>query len=81
MADKIQKIRNLDPAFQTIHLISIGGWNAPHPVTTHSAEDVYQSWRDWNTVTIARPDKGFYGKKITVLFEIKKKLSPLQLKK
>lgn len=32
----------------TVHLISIGGWNAPHPDTTNSAEAVYANWIEWN---------------------------------
>ena len=40
VAKMIQKIRQLD--LPTTHLISIGGWNSPHPDTTHSAETVFQ---------------------------------------
>lgn len=32
----------------TIHMISIGGWNAPHPNTTMSTKAVYDNWVIWN---------------------------------
>jgi hypothetical protein len=32
----------------TISLISVGGWNAPHPDTTNSADAVYAHWVEWN---------------------------------
>lgn len=41
-----EKIR--DKNLSTIHLISIGGWNSPHPDTTNSAEDVYRHWVRWS---------------------------------
>ena len=44
-----------------VHLISIGGWNAPHPSTSSSALETFQNWNKWNTEIIARPEKGFYG--------------------
>ena len=62
VAEKIQKIRNLNLTTPTTHLISIGGWNAPHPDTSHSASEMYDAWRKWNTETIVDPDRGFYGK-------------------
>ena len=39
----------------------IGGWNAPHPDTSNSAEDVFAALDHWNRVTVARADKGFFG--------------------
>ncbi len=59
VADVIKTIRDLE--FPTVHLISIGGWNSPHPDTSVSAEDMYNCWNDWNRHTVARPDKGFFG--------------------
>jgi hypothetical protein len=59
VADKIQKIRELN--LPTIHLISIGGWNSPHPDTSNSAEAVYEAWDRWNREIAARPEKGFLG--------------------
>ena len=32
----------------TIHMISIGGWNAPHPNTSMSTRVVYNNWVNWN---------------------------------
>jgi chitinase len=32
----------------TTHLISIGGWDAPHPETTNPPNTVYESWVQWN---------------------------------
>ena len=61
VAEIIEKIRNLDPPCPTTHLISIGGWNAPHPVTTHSTEEMYSAWVTWNTHTITCSERGFYG--------------------
>ena len=34
---------------QTTHLVSIGGWNAPHPDTSLSGEEWFQVWQEWNT--------------------------------
>ena len=62
VAKMIERIRTLDPAHSTTHLISIGGWNAPHPDSTYSATDVYNAWHKWNTETIISPEHGFYGK-------------------
>jgi hypothetical protein len=45
----ITRIRELN--LPTIHLISIGGWNSPHPDTSNSAESVYESWKLWNQGT------------------------------
>jgi len=33
----------------TVHLISVGGWNAPHPETSLSGEEWFQVWRAWNS--------------------------------
>lgn len=35
----------------TIHLISIGGWNAPHPDTSNPPDIVYNNWVKWNNDT------------------------------
>ena len=61
VAKMIERIRTLDPAHSTTHLISIGGWNAPHPDSTYSATDVYNAWHKWNTETIISAKHGFYG--------------------
>lgn len=59
VADIVKKIRDMN--LETVHLISIGGWNSPHPDTTNPTENVYAMWNKWNTETIASPEKGFYG--------------------
>jgi chitinase len=32
----------------TVHMISIGGWDAPHPDTTNSPAKVYSAFKAWN---------------------------------
>jgi chitinase len=32
----------------TTHLVSVGGWGAPLPVTAFSAEEMWAAWKDWN---------------------------------
>lgn len=59
VGEKVKQIREL--GLETIHLISIGGWNSPHPDTTHSAETWFNYWNHWNRNIAARPDQGFYG--------------------
>ena len=59
VADKVKRIREL--GLETVHLISIGGWNSPHPDTTNGADVVYDHWNWWNRNFAARPEKGFYG--------------------
>jgi hypothetical protein len=61
VAQKIKQIRDLDLTCPTIHLISIGGWNANHPDTKNSALDTYQNWHKWNTETIANQEYDFKG--------------------
>lgn len=43
----------------TTHMISAGGWGAPHPAVTNDPAAVYQSWKDWNENIVAR--NGFPG--------------------
>ena len=62
VAKMIERIRTLDSAHSTTHLISIGGWNAPHPDSTYSATDVYNAWHKWNTEIIISAEHGFDGK-------------------
>lgn len=59
VADIVREIREL--GMHTVHLISIGGWNSPHPDTTISAEEGYEYWNYWNRHIAARPEKGFLG--------------------
>ena len=59
VGEKVQMIREL--GLDTVHLISIGGWNSPHPDTTNTAEVVYAHWNNWNQNFAARPKNGFFG--------------------
>jgi hypothetical protein len=44
-----EKIAEIDAlGLPTVHLISIGGWNAPHPNTSVPVEDMYAAWKEWN---------------------------------
>eukprot|EP01039_Chlorochromonas_danica_P003052 gene3052-3331_t len=60
VAEKVRIIRD-ELKLPCVHLISIGGWNSPHPDTTHSADVMFQAWHHWNRHHIARPEKGFHG--------------------
>lgn len=51
--DKIQQ-RGLP----TAHLISIGGWDAPHPNTTFSGRTWFSVWQAWNAA-LPKPFDGF----------------------
>lgn len=33
---------------KTIHLASVGGWNAPHPTLSFTASEWKAEWEDWN---------------------------------
>ena len=59
VASTIKQIRDLN--LYTVHMLSIGGWNAPHPDTSNSASAVFKALDRWNRLTIARPNLGFYG--------------------
>lgn len=50
-----------DNGFEVVHLISIGGWNSPHPCTMHSAEETFAYFDHWNKKIAARPELGFHG--------------------
>ena len=43
-----------------IHLISIGGWNSPHPSTNHTATEYMDTWLNFNR-NISKPEYDFYG--------------------
>lgn len=59
VADIVREISDL--GLHTVHLISIGGWNSPHPDTSISAKEAYEYWNYWNRNIAARPEKGFFG--------------------
>jgi hypothetical protein len=45
------------------HMVSIGGWDAPHVETATPPEELYAAWRRWNMEVVARPglEEGFAG--------------------
>jgi len=47
----------------TTHMITVGGWDAPHPSTGLPAEEVYGAWAAWNenVVAAAGLPNGFDG--------------------
>jgi hypothetical protein len=47
----------------TCHIVSVGGWNAPHIETNNSAAAIYTVWKQWNLDVVARPglENGFEG--------------------
>ena len=46
---------------EVVHLMSIGGWNSPHPDTSFTSEEMFSALDDWNRKIVARPDLGFDG--------------------
>jgi len=44
----------------TVHLMSIGGWNAPHVTTDFSVEILWNALDNWNKKYI-QTDKNWYG--------------------
>ena len=47
----------------TTHLVSVGGWDAPHPSGYPNASAMYLEWKAWNENVVARPglEGGFDG--------------------
>lgn len=55
---ELKEIHNLNP----INLISIGGWNSPHPTTNIEPEIFFEYFNDWNRNIISTVDfNGFDG--------------------
>jgi hypothetical protein len=50
-----------DRGLGTSHMISIGGWDAPHPNTTWSGAAWADAWHKWNREEVAHPALGFDG--------------------
>jgi hypothetical protein len=59
VANKTKAIKAINP--DVVHMISVGGWNSPHPDTSNSVKDIYLNWKHWNEKIVARPELGFYG--------------------
>ena len=49
-----------DNKYKVINLISIGGWNSPHPNTIFSAEEYFEEWINFNK-KISNKEFNFYG--------------------
>jgi hypothetical protein len=54
-----KQLRDLD--LPTVHLVSVGGWNQPHPDTLFTPREWYETWKNWNKQVVAHPDLGFHG--------------------
>ena len=48
----------LEKKLPTRHLISIGGWDAPHPDTSFSGAEWFEAWHQWNQ-NLPMPFAGF----------------------
>eukprot|EP01043_Picozoa_sp_COSAG02_P084869 COSAG02_NODE_22625_length_746_cov_0.945904_1_plen_166_part_01 len=44
-----------------VHLVSIGGWNSPHPAAGISGAEFWAAWKHWNEHEVARPEVGWLG--------------------
>ena len=49
-----------DNNYKVINLISIGGWNSPHPNTDFTAEEYFEEWINFNK-KISNEECDFYG--------------------
>lgn len=57
-----EKTRTMrERGLDVLHLVSIGGWNSPHPETRFTSAEWYKEWHRWNTIEAARPDLGWHG--------------------
>jgi hypothetical protein len=45
----------------TSHMISVGGWDAPHPNTSFSGAEWWEVWEAWNAEEAASSQLGFPG--------------------
>lgn len=59
VAQTVKTLKDLQ--LETIHLISIGGWNSLHPDPTNSPEQIFAEWKRWNNEVMARPELEFFG--------------------
>eukprot|EP00277_Geminigera_cryophila_P003934 CAMPEP_0179431430 /NCGR_PEP_ID=MMETSP0799-20121207/16324_1 /TAXON_ID=46947 /ORGANISM="Geminigera cryophila, Strain CCMP2564" /LENGTH=250 /DNA_ID=CAMNT_0021208361 /DNA_START=1079 /DNA_END=1827 /DNA_ORIENTATION=- len=50
-----------DAKLETIHLVSVGGWDQSHPDTSRPSSEVWEAFMSWNTNVVARPDMDFAG--------------------
>ena len=59
VAKRVREIRAINPG--VAHLVSIGGWNSPHPDTSLSGREWFRVWERWNAEEVARPGEGWHG--------------------
>jgi len=50
-----------DTNLETLHLVSVGGWDQHHPETSRPASEVWEAFKGWNKNEVARPHLGFGG--------------------
>lgn len=55
----VKRLKELN--LPVIHLMSIGGWNSPHPDISIPALAAYACLNKWNREVAARPEFGFHG--------------------
>ena len=58
VAKMIKRFR--DNGYNIINLLSIGGWNTPHPDTAHSGKEYFEAWLELNR-KISNEELEFYG--------------------
>ena len=58
--DCVAKVRHkiLAKNLPTAHLITVGGWDAPHPDTSFTGAEWFQAWHEWNQA-LPMPFDGF----------------------
>ena len=54
---ELKDLHNLNP----INLISVGGWNSPHPTTNIEPEIFFEYFNNWNRNIISNDEYEFYG--------------------
>lgn len=46
---------------EVVHLMSIGGWNSPHPDISFTSQEMFEALDVWNLNTVSRPELGWTG--------------------
>lgn len=46
---------------EVVHLMSIGGWNSPHPDTSFTSQAIFEALDSWNAETVSRSELGWTG--------------------
>ena len=45
-----------EKGLEVTHMISIGGWNSPHPDPAFSAREWWDVWKAWNENEVCQPN-------------------------